>query len=96
MAEMTEMTVKQGLQAALDLFGPNGEFWAKGSEKDGVPDGFYCALTSCGKVAVMGNHGLINNNPLFIEMNIVKTNLETACMYAVKAVSLDPRYQDND
>ena len=30
------------------------------------------------------------------ELSIVKTNLETACMYAVKAVSLDPRYQDND
>ena len=28
------------------------------------------------------------------EVAIVRTKLEEACMYAVKAVSLDPRYQE--
>jgi hypothetical protein len=37
---------------------------------------------------------LENRLPPSRELSIVKTNLETACMYTIKAVSLDPMFQD--
>jgi hypothetical protein len=37
---------------------------------------------------------LENRLPPSRELSVVKTNLESACMYAIKAVSQDSRYQD--
>lgn len=64
------MTVKEGLQAALDKLGPNGETWAKGrpiqeasfdAVGGTVPDGFLCAMTACGEATgVVLGLGLTN------------------------------------
>lgn len=44
------MTVKEGLQKALELLGPNGENWCKGDEDHNISQfpGKFCAMTSLG------------------------------------------------
>ena len=39
---------------------------------------------------------LENRLPPSHELSVVKTNLESACMYAIKAVSLEGRFQDHE
>jgi hypothetical protein len=39
---------------------------------------------------------LENRLPPSRELSVVKTNLESACMYAIKAVSMEERFQDHE
>jgi hypothetical protein len=39
---------------------------------------------------------LENRLPPSRELSVVKTNLESVCMYAIKAVSLEGRFQDHE
>jgi hypothetical protein len=66
------MTVKEGLQAALAAFGPNGEGWGKGPEVGSCfsPEGTkVCALTAAGAVSRGGKSVQTpESNDLFVKM----------------------------